>query len=295
MANTGIYIILCILLFFIGYLFRRNYCGKGITNAVSKGKIAITRNFAILLNVDGTLSLLGNNERFRQLHHPSGLSKVAASFAGYMALTNNGSVVTGGRAREFEKIWDIENLRNVKDIVASEGHTLALLENGQVKCIDENGGLEGVPQHSKIVKNWPLVKQIAVGYSNVIALTPIGTVLYHSEASSHSVRFYDKFSDIVQVDCFSAYYGNEYSAVLHANGTVSSSTFKGVKSWNNIIQIAVGDGVIIGLKNDGTIEMIGNYGQLCEAKKWQNIVSVECKYHNVVALTRNGEVLSIIQ
>lgn len=268
---------------------------KRITSIVSKGKIAIARSFAIVLNADGTLSLIGNNEKFRQLHHPSGLSKVAASFEGYMALTNSGNVVTGGSACAFEKAWDIEKLQNVKDIVASEGHTLALLENGQIECIDENGGWEGVPQHSKIVKRWLNVKQLAVGFYNVIALTNDGKVLYHSEDPYTNTHFYNNFSNVVQVDCYSHYYGAGYSAVLHSDGTVSSDSFEGVNMWKDIIQISVGADIIIGLKRDGTIEMIDNRRTRYKAKEWKNISCIECKFFGVVGITNQGEILSIMQ
>lgn len=262
---------------------------------IPKGRIAIARDFAIVLNDNGNQLLLGHNEDFRQLRHPSGVSKLAAAYAGYMALTNSGNIVTGGNAREFEKAWDIENLRNVKDIVASEGHTLALLKNGQVECIDENGGWEGVPQHSKIVKRWLNVKQVAVGFCNVMALTNNGKVLYHSVDPYTNTHFYDNLCNVVQVDCYSHYYGADYSAVLHSNGTVASESFEGVESWRDIVQISVGADIIMGLKRDGTIEMIDNRGTRYKAKEWKNISCIECKFFGVVGITNTGEMLSLYQ
>ena len=50
---------------------------------------------------------------------------------------------------------------------------------------------EGVPQHHKVVKGWRDIKQIAVGFSNIMGLTEAGTVLYHSVDGYTDPHFYD--------------------------------------------------------------------------------------------------------
>ena len=218
------------------------------------GRIGIARDFAIILNDDNTLTMLGRNDNFWQLESYERIVKVTAAFAGYMGLTESGHVVTCGPAHEFERYHEIERWQNVRDVVACEGHTVALFANGNVECIDEPGGWEGVPSHSAIVCDWHHIKQVAVGFSNIMGLTTDGHVLYHSEDGFTNSHFYDDFSDVVQVDCYSHYFGTDSSMILHSDGTVTSDTFEGVDSWRNIIQISVGADVAIGLKSNGTIE-----------------------------------------
>lgn len=269
----------------------RNGIGVG---KIPKGQIAIARDFAIVLNEYGYLTLLGHNENFHQLYPTGRIVKVAAAFAGYMGLTERGTIITCGKADEFERPYEIECLRNVIDVTASEGHTVAIINDGTVKCIDEPGGWEGVPNHSDVVRYWTDIKQVAVGFDDIMGLTNDGHVLYHSEDGAIDVHFYDRFSDVVQIDCCSSYYGNSYSMVLHKDGTVSSESFKGIGSWRNIVQISVGEGIAIGLKKDGTIKVVGHRGTRLKAKDWKNIACIECKYFRVVGIRKDGEILSSI-
>ena len=254
---------------------------------IPKGQIAIARDFAIVLNDDNHLTLLGNNDAFRQLPTSEKIIKVAAAFSGYMGLTESGRIITGGPAHEFERSWDIEGLRDVKDIVSCEGHTLALLDDATVECVDEPSGWEGPMPFADIVRNWHNIQQVAAGFYNVMGLTKDGHVLYTD------TNFYDKYDDIVQIDCYSHYYGQTSSMVLHRNGTVSSDTFEGLEIWKDIIQISVGADIAIGLKKDGTIEMVDQRGTRYAAKEWKNLVCIECKFFGVVGITREGEILSL--
>ena len=253
---------------------------------IPKGQIAVARDFAFVLNDDSHLTLLGHNDSFQQLHTNEKIVKVAAAFSGYMGLTESGRVITGGSAHEFDRTWDIEKLRNVNDIVSCEGHTVAVLNDGSVECIDESSGWEGPEPFAKIVRDWHDIKQVAVGFYNIMGLTNDGRVLYSS-------NFYDVYDDIVQIDCYSHYYGQNYAMVLHRDGTVSSDTFDGVETWRDIIQISVGADIAIGLKKDGTIEMVDYRDTRYAAKEWKDLVCVECKFFGVVGITSDGRILSL--
>lgn len=269
-----------------------NFASSEIT-PLPKGQIAIARDFGMILNDDGHITLVGHNDDFRQIE-PSGQNiKIAAAFAGYMALTKNGQIVTGGSAREFDRHIEIERLTNVVDVAASEGHTVVLFRDGTVKSIDEPGGWEGVPNHEKIVRNWKDIKQVAVGFANIMGLTTSGKVLYHSEDGFTNPHFYDHLDNVVQIDCYSHYYGTDSSLVLMSDGTVASDTFEGVDRWKDIVQISVGADIAIGLKKDGTLEIVDYRDTRTEVKQWKDIVSVECKYFGVVGITKGGEILSL--
>ncbi len=259
--------------------------------ALPKGQIAIARDFGIVLNDDGYLTSFGKNEKFHQIISPCKIIKVAAAFAGYMILTENGRILTGGPAREFERYNDIEQLSNVIDIVSCEGHTVALFKDSTVKSIDEPGGWEGVPNHNRIVQNWRGIRQIAVGYNNIMGLTKNGRVIYHSNNRFADCCYYNNIYDAIQIDCYSHYYGTDSSMVLRKNGTVVSDTFEGVDKWKNIVQISVGADIAIGLKANGTLEVVDIRGSRMEITKWRNLISVECKFFGVIGITRKGEVL----
>lgn len=258
-----------------------------------KGQIAIARDFGLVLNDDGHITILGRNDKFRQFEPIYKNIRVAAAFAGYMALTERGRIITGGPAHEFKRCSEIERLSDVVDVVSCEGHTAALFRDGTVKSIDEQGGSGEVPNHEIIVKNWRNIKQVAVGYSNIMGLTTAGRVLYHSVDKSTDSHFYDRLDNVVQIDCYSHYYGTDSSMVLMADGTVVSDTFEGVDKWKDIVQISVGADIAIGLKKDGTLEVADYRNTRMEIKQWKDIVSIECKFFGVVGITRHGEILSL--
>lgn len=262
-------------------------------NETKRGNIAIARDYGMVLNDDGSVLFL-NTQKIPQWRFSSQrYVKIAAAFEGFMGLTEDGRIITGGPAREFDRCNTIESLSNIKDVVACEGHTVAIDRTGNVICIDEPGGWEGIPNHAKVVNTWHNIKQVAVGFDNIMGLTEDGRVLYHSVDGFTNTHYYDEFNDVIQIDCYSHYYGDCYSAVLHKNGTVSSESFEGVDKWQNIVQISVGADIIIGLKSDGTIEMIDYRNLRSEVKDWTNIESIECKFFGVIAKTRTGEIKSL--
>ena len=55
----------------------------------------------------------------------------------------------------------------------------------------------------------------------------------------------------------------------------------------------MGADVIVGLKSDGTIEMIDHRNERYAAVEWRNLACIECKFFNVVGITKNGEILSL--
>lgn len=226
----------------------------------SKGRIAIARDFAIVLHEDGYLTRINSSGQRYNLGYLSSerdkIVKIAATFRGFIGLTQSGHVVMGEVDENEYRV--AETWRNVKDIVGCEGHVLAVLHDGSVVCVDGPGDWTCSPMHKNVVQDWSNIKQVAAGFENVMGLTNEGRVLYYR---SHYSDFYNRYLDIVQVDCYNHYYGSVSSMVLHRDGTVSSDTFEGVGSWRDIAHISVGADIAIGLKRDGTIEMVDNWGR----------------------------------
>lgn len=268
---------------------QRNIILHGNT-IVPKGQIAIAGGFAVVLNDDGHLTLLGHNDDFRQINTYNRLVKVAATSGGYMGMTESGKIVFGHA--EEPQYYVAQTWSGVKDVIGCEGHVLAVLQDGRVTCADGPGDWSSSPLHEKTVSKWENVEQVAAGFSNVMGLTRDGRVLYHSYDGYTDPHFYDNYSDVVQIDCYSHYYGKDFSMVLHRDGTVSSDTFEGLDSWKDIVQISVGADIAIGLKSDGTIEMVDKRGIRYEAKNWKNLICVECKFNSIVGITRDGQILS---
>lgn len=270
---------------------RHNYAHRNLksTSNISTGKIAIARDFAIVLQDNGReLKLIGHNPNFRQL---SGMTqnqfvKLAAGFDGYMALTDDGRIITGPKAREFECGFVIESLQGVRDVVGCEGHTVALHYDGRVTCIDEPGGYEGPDKFAREVERWIGITQVACGFDFVAGLKSDGTLIsvgchYHCP----------NWQGVVQFDAFNCYYGNCYTVALLNNGKVIADYTDEVDSWRNVTKVCVGNnGYTVGLKSNGTAYALGNDDFVREVQSWYNIVEIDCKFNHTVAILADGTI-----
>ena len=270
---------------------RHNYAHRNLksTSNISTGKIAIARDFAIVLQDNGwELKLIGHNPNFRQL---SGMTqnqfvKLTAGFDGYMALTDDGRIITGPKAREFECGFEIESLHGVRDVVGCEGHTVALHYDGRVTCIDEPGGYEGPDKFAREVERWNGIIQVACGFDFVAGLKSDGTLISVG-------RHYrcPTWQGIVQFDAFNCYYGNCYTIALLNNGAVKADYTDEVDYWRNVTNVSVGNnGYTVGLKSDGTAYALGNDDFVREVQSWHNIVEIECKFNHAVAILADGTI-----
>ena len=270
---------------------RHSYAHRNLksTSNISAGKIAIARDFAIVLqDNDWELKLIGHNPNFRQL---SGITqnqfvKLAAGFDGYMALTDDGCIITGPKAREFECGFEIESLQGVRDVVGCEGHTVALHYDGRVTCIDEPGGYEGPDKFAREVERWIGITQVACGFDFVAGLKSDGTLIsvgchYHCP----------NWQGVVQFDAFNCYYGNCYTVALLNNGKVIADYTDEVDSWRNVTKVCVGNnGYTVGLKSNGTAYALGNDDFVREVQSWYNIVEIDCKFNHAVAILADGTI-----
>lgn len=273
---------------------RNNYTHQQLISnpAYSTGKIAIARDFAVILQDNGwELKLLGHNPNFRQLCMTADRRyiKLAAGFDGYMALTDDGHIMTGPKAKEFERGIEIERLCNVIDVVGCEGHTVALHHDGRVSCVDEPEGYDGPDNYAREVESWHGIIQVACGYNFIAGLKSDGTLI--------SVGQYYRcpnWKGVVQFDAFNCYYGNCYTIALLDNGVVIADYTNEVNKWRNVKRVRVGNnGYTIGLKEDGTAYALGNDNFVREVESWYNIVEIECKFNNAVAILKDGTIKSI--
>ena len=265
--------------------------GKNQPNGLSH-RIAIARDFAVTLKEENPWEIVlhGHNSDFIQLTQGGlpKIQKVAAGFDGYMALLENGKIVPGPHAREFEVGNQLLGLENVKDIVACEGHIVVLHDNGTVTCIDEPRSYEGPDRFAEEVRNWQGIIQIACGFDFVLGLKQNGTLI-------SAGRYYrcPNWTGVKQIDAFNCYYGNCFTIAILNDGRVVSDFTNEVEHWHDVVQVAVGNsGFAVGLKSDGDVYAIGNERFVHEVQSWHDVAEINCKFNHAVAiLKRPGDVV----
>lgn len=280
-----------------------------------KGKIAMTRDYGFILDDEDKQIFVGDSSRchLKKLKTYSRIVSVAGTFSDEVGLTANGKIVSSIKSESSFSDFDLTILRrecgrssvdmmlrnldehqfdvfqNVKSISAGEGHIVGVKQDGSVICWDGQGGWEGVPDFKSKVKEWQNIRQVAVGYENIVALTYNGKILGSDEG------FYECYHDFIQVDAYGHYYGDCYSMALRSNGTVLSPNYEGVSAWHDIVQIACGWDVALGLRRDGKVEIASPFDNeiIKIVSSWKNIVNVECKFSQIIAISADSRIYSI--
>lgn len=279
-----------------------------------KGKIAMTRNYGFVLDDYGKRTFIGDETHYhlKKLESDSKIVAVAGTFSDEVGLSISGNIVTSIKSKSSFSDLDLAILRrecgkasvdamlrnmdkhqfdefmDIKSISAGEGHIVGVKHDGTAICWDGQGGWEGVPKFKSKVKEWRNIKQIAVGYENIIALTYDGKILGSDE------NCYKDYHDFIQVDAYGHYYGDCYSMALRSNGTVMSPNYNGVSVWHDIVQIACGWDVALGLRKDGCVEIISYDEEVIRmVSSWRRIVNIESKFSQIIAISEDGRIYSM--
>lgn len=272
--------------------------GSTVPSKHTYGRIAVARDFAVVLKDNGwELQLVGHNEHFRQICRSvkRNFVKLAAGFDGYMALDSRGYVSVGPPAKEFQTSLALDGLSGVKDISASEGHTVLLLDDGTVKCIDEPQSYEGPEQFSHDVRAWRDIKQVVCGFDFVMGLKKDGSLITVGNYVGGLGIGVTQWHNVKQIDAFNCYYGRCYSIAILNNGLVVSDFTNAVERWRNVVKVSVGNGCAVGLRADGRAYAIGGEEFERTVSSWRKIVDIECKFFQAVALLEDGSVVFSMQ
>lgn len=90
--------------------------------------------------------------------------------------------------------------------------------------------------------------------------------------------------------------GVNYSVVLYEDGQVRAFGFsedyaKELDDWKDVVDIASGDGHIVGLKQDGTLYCVGDRGgKQCKVDALKDITFISASRNSTVAMNRHGQV-----
>ncbi len=185
-----------------------------------------------------------------------------------------------------EKLNDISAKLNRQIISASDYHTVALKTDGTVVAA---GNLDS--RKCKLSK-WKDIVSVDTGEHFTVGLKTDGTVVSACDKGYEEGCDVSGWENIVTISS-----AGNITAGLKADGTVlvsslySESVFKALQ-WEDIVAISVGDssggyndGIIVGLKKDGTVVSTGDTPEL---STWKNIIKVFAGYDYVIGLKEDG-------
>lgn len=191
-----------------------------------------------------------------------------------------------------EKLNDISSKLNRQIISASDYHTVALKTDGTVIAA---GNLDS--RKCKLSK-WKDVVSVDTGEHFTVGLKTDGTVVSACDKGYEEGCDVAGWENIVAISS-----AGDITAGLKADGTVlvssdGSERVLKVLHWKEIVAISVGgssygynDGMVVGLKKDGTVVTTGNIPEISE---WKDIVKIFAGRNCLIGLKNDGAVIAAL-
>ncbi|MCI6885915.1 MAG: hypothetical protein MR868_01505, partial [Lachnospiraceae bacterium] len=228
---------------------------------------------------DGTILYCGANNLYMGWIDELGESAEIADVEERMLVLQDGTMYTGG----YE---DVLPHSNVKEAIYSSDGCILLMQDGTV---DAYGLYGGVHQCEEDVKAWTGIQQICGDDEWVCGLKADGTVEMTGDLASDETDIKSIFAS--KSVCLGIR-GDGTVAVLKASNRDEQSGLLQAEQWTDMVQLALSESHIIGLKNDGTVVAAGdnNNGE-CDIEEWADVVSVDAADGCTIGLTKDGKLL----
>lgn len=272
------------------------------------GRISIARSYPAeitALKSDGTVL---------NLNAPG--EKTTSSWQGVKAIMNrdwvtlglksDGTVYAAGES-SFNKEYSLESYpatwRNisffVKDNYMPHGYSA---KDGILYRFNSKGG--------DTVTLEPDLVDVADFYNGIYYVRADGTAVYKklssgykSNSEKRANESFNTWKDVVSLDTTGQ--GLDYLIGLDRNGKVliastdapsekedsSDYAIRKATQWTDIIDIAAGDGIVAGLKADGTVVVAGKYYK-GECDGWRDIVAIAADRSVIIGLKADGTIAS---
>ena len=199
---------------------------------------------------------------------------------------NDGTVIAVGKNNNYQckvTTWD-----NIVHVAAGENHTLGLKSDGTVISAGDNS----LGQCN--VTSWENIIRIAAGNQMSAGLKSDGMVV--STSSSYDVS---AWWGIMQIDAGYLVAGLKHDGTVNVTGnefqnSTWADTAQEVSTWTDIVQVATGDGHVVGLKRDGTVVATGsNDDGQCDTNLFTDIIQIAAGNRHTIGLKSDGTVVAV--
>ncbi len=243
------------------FIDRDTYGNEKVEKWTNICSIQVTGRYTLGLRKDGTVvstvDLSGNSLGGEKVESWSDIVQISANGFTSLGLKVDGTVVSAGDNRKGQ--CEVENWKNIVQIVCGGSHSVGLKADGTVIAVGENEDGECN------VENWTNIVSVCADMGFTAGMKSDGTVVVATGEVDDEV-FEDVYEDMIN-----------YS-----------------KSWNNIVEIASGNGPnLCALRNDGRVFFAGYMAGkfLVELSKYNNIkhiISV-ANVEGLIIVTAEGD------
>ncbi len=282
--------------------------GAGTARNKSNDRIAASASRMVVLNDDGTVTpylmnsvmenefSLGVVAGFGQCDASDwkDITAVVASSDNTIGLKKDGTVVATGDG------WLSDEVSKWKDI-----SVIASSERGDAAGIKKDGTVITTNEELN-VSGWKDIVDISMGDNSIVGLKKDGTIVYSvggvdsvwEEYLKNLTKFVSEWKDIVDIEITN---GVSYTfpniIAVRKDGTIATAIFNDKENdwvssdnysdWKDITSISVGDGMVVGLKKDGTVISSG-----ANVSDWKDIIAVSAGDNFIAGLKKDGTFVS---
>ena len=214
-------------------LFFRNdtTINNGLTNT---NRLVTTSNYSAFLQDNKNVQFTGDNININM----SDVVQISAYDKLIVGLKTDGSV-------EVSNDLDVQDLQDITMVAAGDSHVATIDSEGNLTCVGNDSACNITDEDVKFEK-------VFAGKNETLAIDSAGTLYAYGSASY--VNSIDGLENVNKV----ATYENA-AIVLKKDGTVTTyGTTYETSDWKGIIDVAIGQDFVIGLENDGTLNISGN-------------------------------------
>ncbi len=200
-------------------------------------------------------------------------------------LNNEGTVMALGENSHGQ--LDVEMWGNIKYIAAGGNTTVGITADGEVRVAGEMKGMGA--------EDWTDIVYVDTSGSTLVGIRSSGIVNAIGNNDFGQIERLNNLSNVKKVIL-----SPTHSIELYADGTVFGSGHNGsfqlnVENWNNVVQVAVGEGFTVGLHKNGEILYAGSsaHFEITQLFEWTDVVYIAASNSHVLGLTYDGDVLAI--
>lgn len=242
----------------------------------ANNRLALADTFSVYVNDNGSVTATGRSIQFTGFQD---IVQVSAHGDIAVGLKKDGTLVGTGSSSYGQ--LDINNIKKAIDVSVGDKHTVAVLDDGTVACVGDNS------TKACDVSEWKDIVDVEAGAGFTLGIDKNGDVKVAGNLSNASAVEQQKNVSKITI-------GSSEIAFLNKSQTVTTLSYTGgtatdVSAFKNITQIAVGKGFVVGLGNDGKVQIATTKEDMKKiVEAWTQIGSIAANDNTILAYTTSG-------